>query len=323
MLNAYYFRHHMYSLVPRHVREDMKWMADIGTDAVSLAILEQDLTAARANVDILCAEIERAGMKPFAVPSRWAGLVAGAPKVPSLFAAAHPETWAQYENGTPQISEFSGPMCSLFHPQTREFWAQTTTQMLSQWPFAGITWDEPKCLHNRDFSPLAREKLGSNSDGSAYLRAVADFFEMGGRDAREVRSDVQISLFLMANARDLEIEILATTPSLDYFGCDGRPWRESDGGQLEAPHKVLIGQAERFLAAARKNGKRGLILVENHNMATPDLELMEKRLPEVLSLGAEQVIYYYFPRNLDDPERAMELLARGLKNGVLPAPHIP
>lgn len=52
MLNAYYFRHHMYSLVPRHVREDMEWMADVGTNAVSLAILEQDLFASQYNISI-------------------------------------------------------------------------------------------------------------------------------------------------------------------------------------------------------------------------------------------------------------------------------
>ena len=54
IINAYYFRAHMYTLVPRHVREDLKWMADVGTNVVSLAILEQDLIAAKENVDFIC-----------------------------------------------------------------------------------------------------------------------------------------------------------------------------------------------------------------------------------------------------------------------------
>jgi hypothetical protein len=61
-LNAYYFRAHMYTLVPRHVREDMEWMADIGTDAVTIGVLEQDLTAAVENIQIVHREAERAGL---------------------------------------------------------------------------------------------------------------------------------------------------------------------------------------------------------------------------------------------------------------------
>jgi len=52
-INAYYFWQHMYTLVPRYVREDMEWMAGVGTNAVSVGILEQDLFAAEANLDIL------------------------------------------------------------------------------------------------------------------------------------------------------------------------------------------------------------------------------------------------------------------------------
>jgi hypothetical protein len=90
MLNAYYFRAHMYTLVPRHVQEDMKWMADIGTNVVSVAVLEQDLFAAVENIQIIVEEAKKAGMKVHAVPSRWGGLLAGAPKVPSLFSVLHP-----------------------------------------------------------------------------------------------------------------------------------------------------------------------------------------------------------------------------------------
>src|ERR1700710_1383630 len=71
ILNAYYFRAHMYTIVPRQVREDLKWMAGIGTNVVSIAILEQDMTSAVENVTIICNEAEKLGMKVYAVPSRW------------------------------------------------------------------------------------------------------------------------------------------------------------------------------------------------------------------------------------------------------------
>lgn len=105
LLNAYYFRRHTYTLVPRHLREDMEWMADCGTQAVSIGVLEQDLEAARWNLDHACREADRAGLKVYAVPSRWGGLVAGSLKVPSLFTATHPETWVRKADGTPRYGK--------------------------------------------------------------------------------------------------------------------------------------------------------------------------------------------------------------------------
>ena len=42
MLSAYYFRAHLYTIVPHQVQEDFSWMADHGTDAVVIGVLEQD-----------------------------------------------------------------------------------------------------------------------------------------------------------------------------------------------------------------------------------------------------------------------------------------
>ena len=89
---AYYFRAHMYTCVPRHIREDMEWMADKGTDYVCPAFLEQDLFAAYENHALIAEEAARVGMQVLAVPSRWGGLTAGAPKVPSLFSMLNSQT---------------------------------------------------------------------------------------------------------------------------------------------------------------------------------------------------------------------------------------
>lgn len=229
-LNAYYFRHHLYTLVPhtlvpRHVRDDMAWMRDIGTDIVSLAILEQDLYAARHNVDIICSEAERAGMRVYAVPSRWGGLVAGAPKVPSFFAATHPETWILKPDGAPAFSQVSGPMCSVHHEATREFFRERLSVLLGQWPIAGIVWDEPKTPGLRDFSASALQKLGPDAPLEAHTDAVASFFDEAGRHAREVSPQARLGMFLPCNAAPEILERCARLESLHDFGCNGRPWR--------------------------------------------------------------------------------------------------
>ncbi len=53
IVNAYYFRAHMYTMVPRHVREDLRWMAENGCNALTLAVLEQDFTAAVENIEFV------------------------------------------------------------------------------------------------------------------------------------------------------------------------------------------------------------------------------------------------------------------------------
>ncbi len=97
------------------------------------------------------------------------------------------------------------------------------------------------------------------------------------------------------------IDNAAAIEHLDYFGCDGRPWSVNGKGQLEQPGKVLIGTGERFIEAAKKNGMKNLFLIENHNMKAENNAWMNQRLPDVLAMKPDQLIYYY-ARNVDKPE---------------------
>ncbi len=314
LVNAYYFRAHMYTLVPRQVREDMQWMADIGTNAVSIAVLEQDLYAAVSNIDIICHEAERVGMKVHVVPSRWAGIVAGAPKVPSHFTITNPQGWILDQNGRAVHSCVSGAMSSIYDPATTEFFCESLTTVLKQWPIAGIIFDEPKLFGARDFSRLARARHGDTFDDELYVSDIAAFFGTLCRHIKRKRGDAVTSMFLYASERSEIVEAMATTDSLDYFGCDGRPWGLTDGGRTDgATDKVLLGRAERFIDTARRNDKEGLILIENHNMRIEDNERMDTRLSQVLRLGAQHVLYYYYPRNLEDPDANMGILAKHVK----------
>ena len=240
ILNAYYFQHHTFCLVPRHVREDMEWMADIGTNAITLAVLEQDLFANKANMDIICREAGRAGISVHAVPSRWGGLLAGAPKVPSLFTATHPETWILKEDGTPYYYDtVCGPLSSVHHPATFEFYCNSIEKLLGQWPIAGLVLDEPKILDLADYSPWAKKAIPAGSGPQAHIDAGADFYDRVGAYARNLRPGIVISMFLQTFAEGYELERCARIPSLDYFGCDGRPWRLEDGIHLRDRKSVV------------------------------------------------------------------------------------
>jgi hypothetical protein len=313
ILNAYYFRAHMYTLVPRHVREDMKWMADIGTNIVSVAVLEQDLFAAVENIQIIVEEAKKEGMQVHAVPSRWGGLLAGAPKVPSTFSVLNPQTWMLQEDGKPYQNGNSGVTSSIHYPETYEFFCKSAEDIAKIGGISGIIWDEPKNFATKDFSPKAKEALGANATPGQHAGAMADFYSRVNTYIKEKFPDLTLSLFVYANSSDMIIEKAAAIKNMDYFGCDGRPWANADGGKQESEGKVLLGPGEKFIAAARKNNKKALLLIENHNMTSAEIPLMNRGLPKVMALGAEQLIYYYYPRNIQEPDKNMATLARHLK----------
>jgi len=313
-LNAYYFRQHMYTLVPRHVREDMEWMVSVGTDAVSIGVLEQDLFAAEANMDIICREAERVGMEVYAVPSRWGGLVAGAPKVPSLFGSTRPETWMLEEDGSPHTS--FGPCCSVHHPATYDFFCETLERLLLRWPITGVIWDEPKALTKADHSPMARKAKPHDAPLEWHTDSFTGFFDRVNLHARSVRPDVRLAMFIYGHLDGHPLESCARIPSLDDFGLDGRPWslaQDAPPDPRDEAHKSLIDQAPRFIEAARRHGKRPMMLIEHHNMVEECFDLMDRRLSDVLSLDADHILYYYYGRNVPNPDRQMEIIARHLR----------
>lgn len=313
VLNAFYYRAHMYTIVPRQIREDLKWMADIGTDTVTLSILEQDFSAAFENVAFICNEAAKLGMSVIAVPSRWAGILAGAPKVPSLFTIRNPQTWILRKDGTPVDSLVTGRISSIHYEETYEFIIQSLDKLFSSWDIQGIIWDEPKTL-GIDYSPKAIEKLGPDPTEEQQLQANVDFYTRINEYLKTHYPDKTTGMFIYSDLSDKVMYKMAETGGLDYYGCDGRPWRLEDGGKTENPGKVLIGHTgQRFIDAAKKQGKKSLFLIENHNMADKDIPLFERRMPELMEMDIDQLIYYYYPRNIENPDKLMNILKNELK----------
>lgn len=315
MLTAYYFRQHMYTLVPRYVREDMAYLADVGTDAIAVGLLEQDLFASVENVRIIAEEAAKKNIALWIVPSRWAGLIAGSPKVPSFFTATHEETYILNKDGNPHRSGVTGRISSVYHPATFEFMCQALEQTLAKFPVTGIIWDEVKAIVP-DYSPAAVKVLGDNPDWDTHLGHIANFFSRVSEHGKQVQSDLRIAMFLYAHLDQKVIDIFARQSGLDDFGCDGRPWKPEDQGGDDSDgtpaKKTLLGPGERFLPAARANGKNTLMLIENHAIREADCDLMDRRLPEVLQLDVDHWLYYYYGRNCDDPERVMQIITRHL-----------
>lgn len=322
-VGAYYLNANMYTAVPSQVRADMEWMAAIGTTFLCTGVLEQDLWAAQENLEFIIDEATRVGIRVLAVPSRWAGLTAGAPKVPSIFSVLHPHTWAKNENGDTGFSpQTSGVVSSIHWPDTLGFFCTQLSELFRQHPrLAGLLIDEPKGFFE-DHSQRAREQLGADAPRQAHLEAAAQFYSEVCAYAKSLRPDLLTLLFMPSHDPDDQLAVCAGMKHLDYFGADGRPWdlgtdqrwENSASSQESGKGKVLLsGLGRKFIDAAKANGKKSVLLVENHNLSADMIEPMDRHYGEVLALNADLYLYYYYPRNVQDPDRAMEVVARHIK----------
>ena len=322
---AYYLRAQMYTCVPRQIREDMEWMAAIGTNFVCVGVLEQDLFAAYENHGLIATEAARVGMKILAVPCRWGGLTAGAPKTPSLFSILNPETWIINQKGSSRVlPKVSGVVSSVHHPKTFGFFCETLTEMYLQHPgMAGFIIDEPKCFLF-DQSEAAVKALGTkDAPMSVHYAAASAFFGRVCAFAKEKWPDKITVMFQQPHYSAEELAAGAATPHLDFYGCDGRPWTAEDDakmkgsgeGQESGKGKILLsGKGESFIKAARSvPGRKSFFLMENHNLQASMIEPMDRNYPAVLALKPDMAAYYYYPRNVEDADRAMAVIAKHIK----------
>ncbi len=317
-VGALYFRAQLYTIVPRQVREDMEWMRDAGINTLVIGVLEQDLASARENIDVLCSEARRAGLKVWAIPSRWGNLVAGAPKVPCVFTGKKPDCWALRSNGKPWMGQF-GPYASIHHEITRESFSKMLRRLLTQWLVEGVVWDEPKAYNVIDHSLAAQKAFGGSvpTDVHPHRRAFANFFGELNAIAKEARPGCHTSMFTYATLAQDEVDNLVDQSGLDAFGCDGRPWALADGGADDSrrdrpARKCLIDDGPRFIAAARKHGKKSFALIENHALPDTSNPIMDRRLPDVVAQGWDHLICYYYPRSCDAPDTSMAILKKHL-----------
>jgi len=310
LLTAYYFMGQDLCTVRRHIRDDLAWMVDAGTDSVAIGIHEFQLDYGhQQQLDILFDEAERVGLAVHAIPSRWAGLVAGWPSAAGRFAATHPDSWMRDADGTPSFRTFcGGALCSIYDPATKAFFLDAIDRMLSAWPVKGLIWDEIKVLHEEDHSKHARETLGEPAKGKVQVQHAVDFFSQASRFARGKRTKLIISCFVYAYLPDDILDACASIDELDYFGIDGRCWPDKD-----PKTKVLFGNMSRARAACAKHDVGSLALIETQTMKGGEAQRTIAHLPAFLEQPVDHLLYYYHGACREDEDFCMDSMKPLLK----------
>ena len=297
-LSAYYFMSTDLCMNRAHVREDMHWLKDHAFDAIHIACHEEHHHQPRG-MNMIIDEAHAVGIKVYAIPSRWCGLIAGWPILAGHFAASRPDVWMIKEDGSPMIKNFCGPLCSVHHPDVQDHMVTCVENMLNTFDFDGITWDELKTLHETDYHPKAIEKYGKPVSGPEQIKATLDIFARCNRRARELKPNLRINSFLYAFLDDAVVDVWASTEGFDDIGPDGHVARKGDPGKSNS--KYLVDEQERFNKAAKAHGRRSFALIETQDASMDNAETTMKRLPEYLTMAPDHIAVYYRPL-VDVPE---------------------
>ena len=310
-LSVYYFKGQDFCINPREIRDDMSRFRDAAVDSVCVGFHEGEL--AGGNLEMVAAEVERAGLDLWAVPSRIGALVAGWHRAVGYLSAHHPELWARHPDGNP-IS-FFGPQISVHHPESLPEFIDVVERMLDALPIKGIIWDELKSLDIADHSEAAIKSLGRPGEGEAQVEATARFFSSVNASVKRKRPDLQIALFLYCFMEDDLVRVCSEIEGLDEFGCDGACLRIEDDCKIEGGplKKLLPDNYARFAKAAHARNRRGFVLVETQNQELAATAKSFDRHPELLALDPEHLVYYDYPRKMENSAEFQPRLAEVFK----------
>lgn len=311
-LSTYYFYGQDLCIVPRHVREDVAWMADHGVDGVFVGMHDADLLG--GNTAAVCEIIREAGLDVWLIPSRVGGLVAGWGRQPSYLSVDNSQLWARNADGSSR--NCCGPQLSVFHPEVPGAIAETVGKMLEHCPATGIVWDEIKSLGGEDHSHAAVEHLGRPATSDDMLEGTVGCFSQVNRLLKQRFTPLRIACFIYAMSPPEHVERCATMDGLDEFGCDGKCYRfgESECGEGKGYKVLMDGNDARFAAAATANGCVPFTLLETQLLDVPTLELSLRRMPEFLQTKTGHLAFYYYPYGLAEPEHFMPRIGRMMAN---------
>lgn len=305
-LNAFYIRAHTYTLVPAQVRQDLDWMADIGTNAITVSVLEQDLIASKNNILFIIGEAKKRNMKVYMVPTRWAGIFAGGTKVPSLFSVRNPHTWTKKEDGTTAYSKSTGVSSSFHFPEVQDFFIENLAKAIKQWSLDGVVWDEPK-IWKKDYTDLGKQLAGYENI-KAHYQAAAAFMNQMSAGLKQQFPNLELLYYTGADTEQEIIDFQLQLKQLAYYGCSGLPWSKEVDIPKRKYSRYLLDQVPVFQRYAKSMEAKSMAVIKNMYIESTDHQRYQRYLEDVIALKPDNLTYYYYPRNLAEPDVNMNIL---------------
>ncbi len=309
-INFYYLAHGFFVMNPRQIADDYREIKDLGADSLTYAILEQDEEFCPATVEMHFAMAHKAGLKVYVIFSRFGGLFAGAPRVPSLFATNNPEVLMRNENGGVYGGDI-GVVACVNNPKFAGFFDETTARLLSRFEIDGVVLDEPKVAGMACHCDACRRLRGEADPLRFQKESFAGWLGRIITNMKRQKPGLEVALF-NDTLQDTEFhEMTAKLAGLDYHGIDGSLSLQGVDPKRPGRTKMpLLDQLPEAKRIAHSNGKKLMAVCENFQVPASQIPAWEASFAKVLEFRPELLVFFHYAPNTDDPEALQEMVRR-------------
>ena len=315
LITAYYLSHGHFTVIPHQLEENFADMTDCGFNAVAMSFSESEMQYSRRAFEIQVSLARKAGLKVFEIPSRLGGRFAGAPLMPGIWIAQHPEAQV------PGYTGFGAPIACLEHAGFRSWFKEFMATLLRDYPLDGIICDEPKQERCVSRHPDTLAKFGPNPSPEDMEDGFVDFLRDITAHCHSVRKGLAVTLFNQKTYSERFTRQSAAIPGIQYVGYDGNLARQSFFHEEPQWHKYRIESVwERTLRECRQAGKKTFALVENMLMPSVAIPEYEANFDAYLqACHPDHLAIYYYAHNNEDPERVHDVTRRLMRRHLLGA----
>jgi len=298
IVTAYFLSHGNWTVIPRQLEENFKDMVDCGFNAVAISFSESEMFYSRRAFEIQVNLARRCGLRVFVIPSRLGNRFAGAPLMPSLWLAQHPE--AQI----PRYLGWTGPMACLENKAFRDWIKEFMATLLRDYPLDGIIWDEPKDENLISTHPDTLAKYGGNPTPEQMEDGFVDFLRDLTAHCLALNPKLIVTLFNQKTSSERFTRLSCAIPGIGYAGYDGNLSRQSYFHEEPAWLKYRIESAwDRTQKECAAAGKGTFALVENMLMPVEAIPEYRANLAAYLqNYHPGHLSLYYYAHNNEDPE---------------------
>ena len=306
MITAYCLSYGHWTVVPHQLQESFADMAACGFNAVALSFSESEMMYARRAFEIQVDLAHACGLKVLVVPSRLGNRFAGAPLMPSLWLAQHPE--AQIPNHV----GWTGPMACLESPIFRDWIQGFMTTLLTDYPLDGIIWDEPKAERLISKHPDTLAKFGPEPTPEQMEDGFVDFLADLNERCLSIHPHLSMTLFNQKTSSERFTRASSAVPGIQYAGYDGNLSRQSFFHEEPQWHKYRVESVwQRTVDEGAATGRKTFALIENMLMPKAAIPEYEANLDAYLQRHRpDHLAFYYYAHNNEDPETVHAITRR-------------
>ncbi|HEY9077692.1 MAG TPA: hypothetical protein VIO61_14255 [Anaerolineaceae bacterium] len=308
MITAYFLNHGHWTVIPHQLDDNFADMVDCGFKAVAISVSESEMKYSRRALEIQINLAKKRKLKVFAIPSRIGGRFAGAPLMPSLWLATHPH--CAVPNRGSRL-----PIACLESPEFVDWVKEFLSVLIGDYDLDGLIWDEPKEPGFISLHPESIIRYGSSPTEEQMCQGFVNFLQEMTAYCLDLFPRLIVSLFVQISDPEYFTERAAKIKGIRYFGYDGNLAPQSYFHEEPDWHKYRIEEAwERTLRECSAGNKKTFALIENTLMPASAIPEYEANLEAYLqNYRPNQLAFYYYALNNEDPETVQEITRRMMK----------